>query len=94
MIRPTEVETRKGYRLWLKYSDGTAGEVDLSHLAGPAVCLRLGTSRDASKRFTSPTIEQLLGMMTLSSARMRFIRSSPASPSRNSHFQSPRTLSE
>ena len=33
-IRPTAVEPRPGHRIWLKYSDGTAGEVDLSHLAG------------------------------------------------------------
>ena len=37
MIRPTQVETRTGYRLWLKYSDDIAGEVDLSHLAGRGV---------------------------------------------------------
>ena len=34
MLRPTYVEAREGYRLWLRYSDGTAGELDLSHLAG------------------------------------------------------------
>ena len=34
MIRPTEVEARDGYRIWLRYSDGVAGEADLSHLAG------------------------------------------------------------
>ena len=32
--RPVKVEAREGYRIWLEYSDGTAGEVDLSHLAG------------------------------------------------------------
>ena len=37
MLRPTHVEARKGYRLWLRYSDGTAGELDLSHLAGRCV---------------------------------------------------------
>jgi len=37
MIRPTEVEPREGYRIWLQYSDGSAGEVDLSHLAGRGV---------------------------------------------------------
>ena len=37
MIRPTEVEARDGYRIWLRYSDGTSGEVDLSHLAGRGV---------------------------------------------------------
>jgi hypothetical protein len=37
MIRPTEVEPREGYRIWLRYSDGAAGELDLSHLAGRGV---------------------------------------------------------
>ena len=37
MIRPTEVEPREGYRIWLRYSDGTSGEIDLSHLAGRGV---------------------------------------------------------
>ena len=37
MLRPTEVEARDGYRIWLRYSDGAEGEVDLSHLAGRGV---------------------------------------------------------
>ena len=37
MLRPTHVEAREGYRLWLRYSDGTTGELDLSHLAGRGV---------------------------------------------------------
>ena len=37
MIRPTEVESREDYRIWLRYSDGAAGEIDLSHLAGRGV---------------------------------------------------------
>lgn len=37
MIQPTEVEAREGYRIWLRYQDGTAGEIDLSHLAGKGV---------------------------------------------------------
>ena len=28
---------RDGYRVWLDYSDGSSGEVDLSHLAGAGV---------------------------------------------------------
>lgn len=31
------VEVRPGYRLWLRYADGEAGEVDLSDLAGCGV---------------------------------------------------------
>ena len=37
MFRPIEVEPRKRYRIWLRYSDGAAGEVNLSHLAGRGV---------------------------------------------------------
>ena len=37
MIRPTEVEAREGCRIWLRYSDGAAGEIDLSDLAGRGV---------------------------------------------------------
>lgn len=33
MIRPVEVEPREGWRIWLRYTDGASGEVDLSHLA-------------------------------------------------------------
>lgn len=32
--RPVNVEAREGYRIWLEYSDGVSGEVNLSHLAG------------------------------------------------------------
>lgn len=37
MIRVTEIEVRDGYRIWLSYSDGTAGEINLSHLVGHGV---------------------------------------------------------
>ena len=37
MIRPTEVEARGSFRIWLRYSDGTAGVVDLAHLDGRGV---------------------------------------------------------
>ena len=37
MIRPIEIEAREGYRIWLRYSDGTTGEVDLSNIAGRGV---------------------------------------------------------
>ena len=36
-ITVTAAEPREGYRLWLRFSDGAAGEVDLSHLAGDGV---------------------------------------------------------
>ena len=37
MIRPTEVNPRPHYRLQLRYSNGVAGEVDVSHLVGRGV---------------------------------------------------------
>jgi hypothetical protein len=37
MVRPVEVRPLAGYRLWLRYQDGTEGEVDLSHLVGRGV---------------------------------------------------------
>ena len=37
MIRALEVEARRGLRIWLRFSDGSAGEVDLSDLAGRGV---------------------------------------------------------
>ena len=37
MIQATDVEARDGYRIWLRYSDGAHGEVDLSNMAGRGV---------------------------------------------------------
>ncbi|MDE2816330.1 MAG: DUF2442 domain-containing protein [Chloroflexota bacterium] len=37
MVRPTAVEPRGKYRIWIQYLDGVAGEIDLSHLAGRGV---------------------------------------------------------
>ena len=37
MVRPVEVRAVGRYRIWLRYQDGTEGEVDLSHLAGKGV---------------------------------------------------------
>ncbi|MEE8584502.1 MAG: DUF2442 domain-containing protein [Acidobacteriota bacterium] len=37
MIRPADVQARERYRIWIRYSDGAAGEIDLSHLAGRGV---------------------------------------------------------
>ena len=36
-LKPVEVRALEGYRLWLRYTDGAEGEVDLSHLAGQGV---------------------------------------------------------
>ena len=37
MVRPTEVAALDGYRIWIRYSDGSAGEIDLADHAGHGV---------------------------------------------------------
>jgi hypothetical protein len=37
LIKPTRVEARPEHRIYLEFSDGTKGEVDLSDLAGKGV---------------------------------------------------------
>ena len=37
MKKVIDVHALANYRIWLKYDDGTAGEVDLAHLAGRGV---------------------------------------------------------
>ena len=37
MPRPTSVKALPNFRIWLRYSDGVEGEVDLSDLAGRGV---------------------------------------------------------
>ncbi len=37
MIRPIAVEPRDSYCIWVRYSDGASGEIDLSDMAGRGV---------------------------------------------------------
>jgi hypothetical protein len=37
MARPVEVKALPNWRIWLRYDDGVAGELDLSDLAGRGV---------------------------------------------------------
>ena len=37
MARPVEVKALPNFRIWLRYDDGAAGELDLSDLAGRGV---------------------------------------------------------
>lgn len=37
LVKPVHVEARPNYRIYLQFSDGAKGEVDLSHLAGKGV---------------------------------------------------------
>lgn len=37
MLKPLQVEPLSGHKIWIRYSDGAEGEVDLSDLAGRGV---------------------------------------------------------
>lgn len=37
MVKPTKVRALPGYKIWVQFSDGVQGEVDLSHLVGKGV---------------------------------------------------------
>jgi len=37
MFEPLEVKALANYRIWIRYADGSEGEVDVSHLAGHGV---------------------------------------------------------
>ena len=37
LLAASEKRTRDGYRIWVRFSDGAAGEIDLSQLAGRGV---------------------------------------------------------
>lgn len=37
MHKAVDVKALSGYRIWVRFDDGVAGEVDLSHLAGRGV---------------------------------------------------------
>ena len=40
MERIVAAQARPGYRLWLRFTDGAEGEVDLSHLVGRGIFAR------------------------------------------------------
>jgi len=37
MFKAVEVKALSDYKIWVKYSDGVEGQVDLSHLAGKGI---------------------------------------------------------
>lgn len=37
MLKISSVKALSGYKIWIQYSDGVEGEVDLSHLVGKGV---------------------------------------------------------
>ncbi len=37
MHKPVEVKAKRNYTIWVRYEDGSQGDVDLSHLVGKGV---------------------------------------------------------
>jgi len=52
--KPVEVKALQGYRLWIKYSDGVEGVVDLSELVGKGVFARWENYQDFQKVHIGP----------------------------------------
>lgn len=40
MFKPVQVKALPAYKIWVKYSDGVEGEVDISHLVGKGIFLQ------------------------------------------------------
>ena len=57
MFKPIEVRPLSGYRLQLRYDNGTEGEVDLSHLAGRGVFALWNDPREFQKVSIGPSGE-------------------------------------
>jgi len=56
MERIVAAEARPGYRLWLRFTDGAEGDVDLSHLVGRAVFTRWADATEFARVRVDPTI--------------------------------------
>ncbi len=54
MPRPIEVKPLENYRIWVKYSDGVEGVVDLSDLVGKGVFAVWNDYRDFQKVHIGP----------------------------------------
>jgi hypothetical protein len=52
--KPIEVKALENYRIWVKFSDGTEGEVDLSHLVGKGVFAAWQDEREFQKVHIGP----------------------------------------
>ena len=58
---PVEVKALEEYHLWLKYSDGVEGTVDLSNLVGKGVFARWDDYREFQKVHIGPGGEIVWG---------------------------------
>ena len=54
MARAVEVKAQDDYRIWLRYSDGVSGEIDLSDLVGRGVFRAWNDRAFFDKVYVSP----------------------------------------
>lgn len=54
MFEPLEVQALPGHRIWVRYSDGAEGVVDLSHLVGRGVFVLWNDEREFAKVHLGP----------------------------------------
>ena len=71
LYKPVEVKTRPNYRLWVKFTDGIEGEIDLAHLVGKGV-FALWQKPGEFERCESVTVENSLRLRMLICALMQF----------------------
>jgi hypothetical protein len=76
MFTPIEVKPLDNYRLWIKYSDGVEGVVDLSDFAGDGV-FHSGMTTGSFKKFTSGQTGRSPGATRLTCVQMLSISGSP-----------------
>ena len=69
MPKPVEVKPLDNYLLWIKFSDGVVGVVDLSEFAGKGVFERWNDYVSFKKSISSQ-MARLRGAMKLTCARM------------------------
>ena len=55
----TEVKPLEGYRVWIRFADGTEGEVDLSDLVGKGVFAAWDDLQEFAKVFIDPETHTL-----------------------------------
>lgn len=55
MERIVEARAKPGYRLWLRFTDGAEGEVDLSYLVGRGVFARWSDPAEFARVSVDPT---------------------------------------
>ena len=74
MIKPVAVKALVWFRIWVKFSDGVEGEVDLSHLRHKGACSRAGMTDPYSRTHAFQTPVTISGSENWAFALTRFTK--------------------